>query len=130
VIGGVGLDLVDVPAFAAQLADPASTFAAAVFTDGERHAAAAPGEGARHLAVRWAAKEAFVKAWSATRRGQPPAVADLDWREIEVARDPFGRPTLLLHGQVARACGRPRLHLSLSHDGNVAAAVVVWEVEP
>ncbi len=126
-IGGVGLDIVDVAAFSAQLADPASVFATATFTEGELHAAGRPGDRARHLAVRWAAKEAFVKAWSASRRGQEPALASVDWREIEVVQDPFGRPTVLLHGQVARQCGRPRLHVSLSHDGNIAAAVVVWE---
>ncbi len=126
-IAGIGLDIVDVAAFAAQLADPASVFATTTFTDGERQAADKPGDRAHHLAVRWAAKEAFVKAWSGTRRGQPPSLQTLDWRDIEVVQDPFGRPTVVLHGQVARLCGRPQLHVSLSHDGNIAAAVVVWE---
>ena len=71
---GVGVDVVDVAAFREQLADAASRFATGVFTIGERQAAAsrASGDAARHLAARFAAKEAFVKAWSTARFGRPP----------------------------------------------------------
>ena len=129
-IAGIGLDIVDVAGFSAQIADAASAFVHAAFSEGERQAALCHGDRARHLAARWAAKEAFIKAWATSRSGQPPHLAAVDLRDIEVVQDPFGRPTLILHGDVARLCGRPRLHLSLSHDGAVAAAVVVWEVEP
>jgi holo-[acyl-carrier protein] synthase len=134
---GVGLDLVDVEGLAAQLADPASAFADGVFTAGERRAARAGAGGeARHLAGRWAAKEAFVKAWSAARRDRPPQLGALDLREVEVVADGYGRPALALHGAVAAAvaalagelgAGDLRTHLSLSHDGGMAAAVVVLE---
>jgi holo-[acyl-carrier protein] synthase len=130
-IAGVGLDLVDIAGFRTQLDDPASQFAAGTFTDGERKDAErkVSGDPARHLAARFAAKEAFIKAWSVSRRGHDPALPSLDLREIEVVADAFDRPTIVLHGAVARACGRGRrLHLSLSHDGPVAAAVVVLEV--
>ncbi|MSQ81751.1 MAG: holo-ACP synthase [Myxococcales bacterium] len=126
-IAAIGLDIVDIAGFAEQLADKSSVFAQSVFTDGERRAAQAIGNPAAHLAVRWAAKEAFVKAWANSRRGQAPVLPSIDWRLIEVAADPWQRPTLLLHGEVARACGRPTLHLSLSHDGPTAAAIVIWE---
>lgn len=129
-IAGVGLDMVDVAAFARQLQDPASQFATGVFTAAELAAAERTGSRDAHLAVRWAAKEAFVKAWASQRRGQPPQLDHLDWRQMEVAQDPFGRPTLILHGLVAQLCGRPRLHLSLCHEGPMAAAVLIWENEP
>jgi len=127
VIRGVGIDLVDVAAFARQIADPASVFATTAFTAAERAGGAPFSDRDRSLAARWAAKEAFVKAWGSGRRGEPPALDAIDWRDIEVASDGFGRPTIVLHGAVARACGRPRLHLSLCHEGATAAAVVVWE---
>ena len=128
-IAGIGLDLVDVAAFRDQLADAASAFADGTFTPAERAAATqGPGDPALHLAVRFAAKEAFVKAWSTARRGHPPALATLDLREIEVVHDPWGRPGLHVHGQVRAALGAGlRLHLSLSHDGPCAGAMVIVE---
>ena len=85
------------------------------------------------MAARWAAKESFVKAWSAALYGQPPVIfeADLVWSEIEVIQDRWGRPLLAFHGKVAQAVkesvGHVRCHLSLTHDGPVASAVVVLE---
>ena len=132
---GVGLDVVDVAGFAEQLADEASGFAAATFRPAERRNEGTDRERqARHLAGRFAAKEAFVKAWSSARRGRPPALApdDLDLRDIEVVDDGFGRPGLKLHGAVCRAVAElapspEAIHLSVSHDGGTAAAVVVLE---
>ena len=79
----------------------------------------------RHLAARFAATEAFIKAWSSSRWGSPPLLRSVDMREIEVIQDPWGRPSLRLHGDVARAAGRLDAHLSLSHDGGVAVAFVI-----
>lgn len=130
---GTGIDVVDVAAFRAQLADPASGFVSATFTAGERRDAERPaGDPAARLSARFAAKEAFVKAWSGARVGRPPSAAAVDAREIEVVLDPWGRPSLRLHGAVRHALlelGRdgapPVAHVSLSHDGGVATAVVV-----
>jgi holo-[acyl-carrier protein] synthase len=144
---GLGLDVVDVALFAEQLADGASGFVAATFRPSERRRGGPNGPNGpndpsdprrralHHLAGRFAAKEAFVKAWSSARRGQPPALApaDLDLRDIEVVDDGFGRPALRFHGPVRNAVERldkgrpPVVHLSISHDGATAAAVVVLE---
>lgn len=127
---GVGIDVVDVAGFRAQLADPASGFAEATFTAGERRDAERPaGDRAERLAARFAAKEAFVKAWAGARYGRPPALATVDLREIEVVLDGWGRPGLRLHGVVRDAVAElaPAVdaRLSLSHDGGVATAVVM-----
>ena len=114
-----GVDLVDVGAFAEQLADTASGFADATFTLAERRT-----KDPRRLAARFAAKEAFLKAWSGSRFGRPPLLASVDLREIEVITDGYGRPAIALHGEVKLAVGEHRTSLSLSHDGNVAIAVV------
>ena len=119
----LGVDLVDVPGFAEQLADAASGF-----VDGHVHArsSSARRRATRsRLAARFAAKEAFIKAWSGSRRGQPPLLAAVDLREIEVVDDGYGRPGLRLHGAVASAVGPVVAHLSLSHDGPSAIAVVI-----
>jgi holo-[acyl-carrier protein] synthase len=120
----IGVDLVDVPGFADQLADRASGFVDGTFTPLEQRTA--QGDASR-LAARFAAKEAFVKAWSGSRRGLPPLLAAVDLREIEVVDDGYGRPGLRLHGAIKAAVGERRTHLSLSHDGPSAIAVVILD---
>lgn len=131
-IAGVGLDMVDVAAFNRQLEDTASVFGAATFTRREFDDASSRPSGvpARHLAARFAAKEALLKAWSQASGAAPPDLVAVDLREIEVVTDAAGRPHLRLHGRVAEALaglGLSRLHLSLTHDGGYAMAMVVIE---
>ena len=142
-VRGVGVDTVDLGAFAASLAEPGTRFARA-FSALERRQcrerAAARGAGeaddevARHLAARWAAKEAVIKAWSAALYGRPPPISPdlLRWPEIETVCDAWGRPSVRLSGevaaQVAATVGEDaRWHVSLSHDGDATVAFVVLE---
>ena len=130
-IWGIGVDVVDISTFAEQLEDPHSQFIARTFTPGEQaEASSRPGKRASHLAVRFAAKEAFIKAWSGRRFDQPPILPSIDPLEIEVCSDHWGRPRLQLHGTLAQALGQGlSAHVSLSHDGAVATAYVVLEGE-
>lgn len=139
-IAGIGTDIVDVPSFAEQLDQPGSCFDR-VFTARERRTAAAragshaqpgtAGDVAPHLAARWAAKEAFVKAWSAGLYGSAPVVDENIWGSIEVVADQWNRPCISLHGDVhvalAETIGPVAIHVSLSHDGSYASATVVIE---
>lgn len=86
------------------------------------------------LAARWAAKEAFIKAWSSLYYGRedPLKSADIDWAQIEVVCDRRGRPAFRFHGQIASELDKTQEELkaslswllSLSHDGNYAIAWV------
>ena len=89
---------------------------------------------ARHLAGRWAVKEAVIKAWSAALYGSPPPIAPevLLWSEIETVCDAWGRPAVRLSGEVARQVAATvgedvRWNVSLSHDGSSAVAFAVLE---
>jgi len=113
-----------VPAFAEQLELPESRFQG-MFTPGERADIAERGGTARHWAVRWAAKEAVVKAWSASMFGEPPILGDEALAQIETVTDAWGRPRIALHGEVARELADFSLDVSLSHDGDHAIAYVV-----
>ena len=147
----VGTDLVHIPGFSAQLEQPGSVFAQRAFTARERREARNRSEErgtnpAQHLAARWAAKEAFIKAWSQalnTRAGEASAPVivpdDVDWSDIEVVTDRWGRPSLRLRGAIARAVetslgegsGRPGAWpVSLTHDGDWAAAIVLAVTSP
>lgn len=122
---GVGVDLVHVPSFADQLGRPGSRFED-VFTAGERRDCAERPDGtAPHLAVRWAAKEALVKAWSAMLFGSAPVMGDDALAQVEVVCDAWGRPRLRLHGEVAKRLAGTAAHVSLSHDADYATAYVV-----
>jgi holo-[acyl-carrier protein] synthase len=125
---GVGVDLVHVPSFAEQLELPESRFRG-LFTPGERadiHDRSAHGGGdARHWAVRWAAKEAVIKAWSASIFGEAPILGDEAFGQIETVTDAWGRPRIALHGDVARELAEYSVDVSLSHDGDHAIAYVV-----
>ena len=114
-IVGVGVDVVDI-ARLGRVLDRTPRLAHRLFTDGERDRPVAS------LAARFAAKEAVAKALGAP--------GGLRWRDAEVLTGERGRPVLALHGGVAeeaQAQGIRTWHLSLSHDGGVATAVVVAE---
>jgi len=121
---GIGVDLVHVPGFAEQLELAESRFSG-MFTPGERADIAERGGDARHWAVRWAAKEAVVKAWSASIFGEEPILGDAALAQIETVADAWGRPRIALHGDVARELADFSLDVSLSHDGDHAIAYVV-----
>ena len=79
-------------------------------------------EPAQHFAARFAAKEAVVKAC--------PVLRGQSWHDVEVVREPDGRPRLRLHGAAAEAVaalGVRQLHVSLSHAADSAIAMVVAE---
>lgn len=120
----VGIDLVHIAGFREQLARPGSTFER-VFSAQELRVAATKPDRALHLAGRWAAKEAFIKAWSQSLYGRPPLMGPdaVDFSEIEVIPDRWGRVALRVRGEVAAHAGRPRTSLSISHDGDYAVAV-------
>ncbi|MGL4305578.1 MAG: holo-ACP synthase AcpS [Mycobacteriaceae bacterium] len=126
-IRGIGFDLVSVPDFAEQLSRP-GTRMATHFTAGERRdASIGTSSTERHLAVRWAAKEALIKAWSVSNFAHRPALPEVMYQQIEVVSDAWGRPSIRLLGDVAEHLADVTIHVSLTHDGDTAGAFVVLE---
>jgi holo-[acyl-carrier protein] synthase len=124
-IVGVGVDLVHVPSFVDQLERPGTGFVAG-FLPGERSdARSRPSDSARHFAARWAAKEAVIKAWSASMFGEAPVMDEHVHHLIELVSDAWGRPRIRLHGEVAKHLAGHTLEVSLSHDGDYAIAYVI-----
>ena len=126
-IVGVGIDVVSIPDFAEQVDQPGTVYAE-TFTPGERRDAADKSSlAARHLAARWAAKEAVIKAWSGSRFAQRPMLPEGIHRDIEVITDMWGRPKVRLTGAVAEHLADVVIHVPLTHDGDTAAAVAILE---
>ncbi|MCA1905468.1 MAG: holo-ACP synthase [Desulfarculus sp.] len=120
---GLGQDLCLVTRIAAARARFGDRFLARCFTPAEAAVCLARPRPDSALAMRFAAKEAFSKAAGLGMRG-------LAWHEIEVAHHPSGQPYLILHGRAAAWAARHEMtasHLSLTDDGDYAAAVVVLE---
>jgi len=114
-IRGIGVDVVDIPRFAATL-ERTPTMRERLFTPSEREL---PLES---LAGRFAAKEALAKAMGAP--------SGLSWQDFEVVNNAQGAPEFLLHGAAPerlRDLGIATIHLSISHDTTVASAFVVAE---
>jgi holo-[acyl-carrier protein] synthase len=123
-IVGIGLDVVATARMARSLAEEGEGFAERVFTPGERAACAERADRAQALAARFAAKEACFKALG-TGWGD-----GVSFRQVEVVGLERGRPELRLTGPAAeraQALGVQRAHVTLSHEQDVAAAVVVLE---
>ncbi|HNB60393.1 MAG TPA: holo-ACP synthase [Phycisphaerales bacterium] len=123
-IVGHGIDIVEVSRIQRMLDEHGEQFLARCFTDGER----AVGEGGRryheHLAARFAAKEAVMKALGT---GLSEGIA---WTDCEVVREATGAPRLMLYREALQAAmrlGATRWHVSLSHSDHYAVASVVLE---
>ncbi|MGY0234735.1 holo-ACP synthase [Longispora urticae] len=122
-IVGVGIDVVLVERFT-QALHRTPLLSERLFTESERLTSSGNPRAPESLAARFAAKEAVAKALGAP--------SGLMWHDCEIVTDPDGRPWLTVSGTVAAAAtsrGVARWHLSLSHDGGIASAMVVAEGE-
>lgn len=114
-IAGIGVDIVDVPRFGRQL-EKTPRLHERLFTVDER------GLPLRSLAARFAAKEAIAKALGAP--------AGMNWQDCSIIKDEAGDPQIHVTGTVAEASAQRGItswHLTMSHDGDMAIAMVVAE---
>jgi holo-[acyl-carrier protein] synthase len=119
----VGADLASIDDVAASMDRFGDRYLHRVFTDHELDSC---GRRPASLAARFAAKEATIKVLR-------PVDANPDWRSIEVHRDPSGACDLHLSGSAARMAadaGIDELAVSLTHEGGLAAAIVIASITP
>jgi holo-[acyl-carrier protein] synthase len=114
----MGLDLVEIDRIERILERHGDRFLARVYTDREIRDSDGRSES---LAARFAAKEAVMKALGS---------GAMDFRDIEVVREPGDRPRVRLHGRArarAEAIGALGIALSLTHSRTTAgASVTLW----
>lgn len=111
---GLGIDLLEIDRLERAL-ERHPRLAERVFSEAERDYAAARARPGRHLAARFAAKEAVVKALGLS--------GGFGLGEIEVlAGEP---PTISLSGRAAEAAAGERVTISLTHSRDFAAAVAI-----
>jgi holo-[acyl-carrier protein] synthase len=113
-VAGIGVDLLEIDRLERALGRH-PRLAERVFSAGEREYAAGRARPARHLAARFAAKEAVTKALG-LRDGF--GLGDIE----VVAGEP---PTVRLSGRAAEAAEGARVEVSLTHSRDFAAAVAI-----
>jgi holo-[acyl-carrier protein] synthase len=122
----IGVDVVDVGRMERLLASNPATVDN-LFTDRELRYCTKRSKCAEHLAARFAAKEAVLKA---VGTGLGPCMR---WTDVEIVNDVFGRPLVLLRGAVAAAAQRKGLGdiaVSITHTAGLAQAVAVSARQP
>lgn len=121
---GVGIDLIRVERLEKSLTRWGKRFTRRVFTPDELARCAAGKKQAACLAMRFAAKEAFVKALGTGMRS--PVL----WTDIQVRNNDLGKPEISLSPRALEYCGKLGIrswHLSMTDDGDYGAAVVILE---
>jgi holo-[acyl-carrier protein] synthase len=113
----IGLDLIEIERLEGAL-ERRPALAERIFHSAELSFAAARARPGRHLAARFAAKEAALKALG---------IGGLGLRDVEVTGGGTGPAALRLHGRAAETAERMGVELtvSLTHSRELAAAVVV-----
>ncbi len=119
---GHGIDVTPIARIARMVADHGEAFLTRVFSDAERQYALGRKRQNEHLAARFAAKEAVLKAlgtgWS----------NGIGWTDVEVTLEPSGAPGVKLHNraaEIASKMGVREWHLSLTHTEEIAMASAI-----
>src|SRR5438477_3745156 len=121
---GIGVDLVECARIQRSIDRFGDRFLHRVFTDGEIEYSMSMKYPARHLAARFAAKEAVSKAFG-TGIGKA-----MGWKDIDVRRKESGEPYVVLEGgakKLAEERKVSKVSISLSHTEHHAMAVIVVE---
>lgn len=123
-IYGIGTDIVAIDRFQRFIDEGNTPLLGRLFTAHEREVCGARKGAAACYAARFAAKEAFLKALGTGLRD------GISWHDLEVVSDGLGKPSLVVSGRAEEMFREKRLtasHLSLSHDGGNAIAMVLLE---
>ena len=123
-IVGTGIDIAEVPRMAQAVERFGERFLRRIFTEGERRYCDSKANRIERYAARFAAKEAALKAIGT---GWNHGIA---WTDVEVKREPGGRPTIAFHGKAAEFAaqlGVKNVSLSITHTKEHAMAQVILE---
>jgi holo-[acyl-carrier protein] synthase len=122
---GIGIDVIQIDRFERSLSRWGERLCQRVFTPQELLSCQTKARPGQHLALRFAAKEAFLKALGTGM------FQGIGWKEIEIANETSGRPHLVLSGKAEESCqsrGIKKIFVSISHEKDYGVAQVLLEV--
>ncbi len=121
-IAGIGTDIIEVDRLLKSIEN--KHFLEKVFSENEILYCESKVNKAQHYAARFAAKEAFSKAFGTGFRGE------IAFSEIEIVNDELGKPSIKTYGNTSKLILQRNIktiHVTLSHVKEMAVAVVVLE---
>ena len=119
---GHGVDVIECPRLKKMLTHHGDRLLQRVFTPHEQAYCQQHKERMQHLAGRFAAKEAVLKALGTGMRGQ------MKWTDVQIANDDLGKPEIVLSGEsaaVAERMGVTRVLISIAHTREHAVASAI-----
>lgn len=122
VIVGLGTDIVEIVRIGRMVERHGEVFLNRVYTDEEIRYCQKRRECYQHFAGRWAAKEAVMKTLGTGW------VRGVSWRDIEVASEKSGRPTVAISGGTREFCeqlGIDEILITISHCRSYATATAI-----
>lgn len=120
-VHAIGVDVVDIERFETAVKRWGDAFLNRILTPEELAYCRRKAAGLDSMAVRFAAKEAFIKCLSEEE------YRSFRWQDVRVANAANGKPMLILSGELGTFFADQRIHLTLSHSRLSAVAVVVIE---
>jgi holo-[acyl-carrier protein] synthase len=121
---GIGIDTVSISRMEKLIHARGERFLHKIFSENEIGEGMKRHKNAPYFAARFAAREAFVKALgTGFARG-------VSFRDITVGKGDRGRPELSFSSRtevLLKARGIERCHVSITHDGDCAQAIVILE---
>jgi holo-[acyl-carrier protein] synthase len=123
-IVGLGLDIAEIDRIEAAITRHGAPILERLYTAAEAAYCESHRNKFERYAGRFAAKEAAMKALgTGWRRG-------VRWRDIEIIREPGGKPSIALRGaakRIADGLGVKNISVTITHSGNLALAEVIFE---
>ncbi len=121
-IAGIGTDIVEVERIKKSVERYGDKFLDKIFTEVELEYSLNKKSKFLHLAGRFAAKEAVVKALA------PCCEKGFNWKDIEIYNDSAGRPFVRLYGKFEEfTAGKFDVLISISHSENYATAIALLQ---
>lgn len=121
-IGGIGVDIVEISRLKKAIQKWQDSFLKRIFTDNEINYSRQKKFTYQHLAARFAAKEAVLKALGTDW------IYRLEWKNVEILNDEFGKPVVNLNGaakKMKQKEGISDIIISMSHTHSYAVANAV-----
>lgn len=119
---GTGIDIVEISRIKNAAKKWRKIFLSKIFTDKELVYSSEKTSSYQHLAARFAAKEAVLKALGSGLTSR------MEWRDIEIWNEKSGKPNVRLSGEVERVSinqGVKNIIISMSHTRTYAIASVI-----
>jgi len=117
---GIGNDIVEIERIEEAYQVHGQRFLDRILTPKEQHYCLKYENPAPHLAGRFSAKEAIVKAFGSGLG------SDAAWKEIEILNNAEGKPEAAFSGKIAARFNQPHVLLSISHCKLYVATVAIW----